>query len=677
MILLILPVLAQDWGVPTNDSIILDSRNAVYYHAREIVYDLDRSIIILRDSSYIRYQEIELFSDSAYYHIKRNQLEAFGNCDLRQTEDSIRGKYLLYNIKNKKALMTGGKTQIDDGYIDGREIYWIDEKTVNSYHGRYTTCSDSPPHYYFYSPRMKLYIGDMVIARPLVLFIEGIPVMAAPFWFVPVSSKRKSGLLPFRAGSSRLFGKYIRDFAYYQVLGDYADLTLQIDAMEKKGIMPRVEAVWDYSPYTRGTAFGSYIRELDSARQRYSVEARSSSEQFVLGSSFNCDMKYLSDNAFQQNYAETTVIWQEKEISSQATVARSLAGIKNTITYERKEIITDSIIYERLPYYTLITPSRTILSLVNYNLTGHVSRSRVIRPESTATVAGANIGSAPIMQQNIFGLFTLSPRTNLDLAIYQTDSSGARNQIRFGHSYSLAATTNFFRVYEVNLLTLHSCLHKIMPKVNFVYTPDFDFRRFPAVPGIPNFVHTKSISFGVDQLFEGKFGEERDKKIFGRIGTHGGYDFLSDSLNRIDFNVELPLNPFPKPITRFLTNINGSVDPYTIEYYYAITNTSAFSTDFFTISVNTSFKEDTLFQVWLSGDLKPSPNWHINYSMRYDQKENRLVDYSIGLTRNLHCWEGTFNFSQLGSDWRYDFKVRIKSIPEIAIGKGLLGYLLE
>src|SRR4030042_571679 len=115
MIICILLILAQDWGVRSNDSIITDSLNAVQYHAHNIIYDLDRSIIILQDSSYIRYQDIELFSDSAYYHIKSNQLEAFGNCDLRQLDDSIRGEYLRYNIKNKKALMTSGKTQTDHG----------------------------------------------------------------------------------------------------------------------------------------------------------------------------------------------------------------------------------------------------------------------------------------------------------------------------------------------------------------------------------------------------------------------------------------------------------------------------------------------------------------------------------------------------------------------------------
>ncbi|GAH00193.1 unnamed protein product, partial [marine sediment metagenome] len=145
-----------------------DTANIVHYSANKIIYDLEKSVIILYDSAFIKYQDITLFSDSAYYHVDSNLLEAFGTCDLRQMNDSIKGDYLIYNVETKKALMTSGKTQLESGFLEGERIYWIDENTVNAYDGKYTTCSDSPPHYYFYSPKMKVYLGDMVIARPIV-----------------------------------------------------------------------------------------------------------------------------------------------------------------------------------------------------------------------------------------------------------------------------------------------------------------------------------------------------------------------------------------------------------------------------------------------------------------------------------------------------------------------------
>jgi lipopolysaccharide assembly outer membrane protein LptD (OstA) len=659
------------------DTTLSDTTDIIRYEAKQITYDLERSVIILTDSSVITYKDIRLTSDSAYYYIETNHLEAFGKCDLRQMNDSIKGDFLRYNIESKKALMSRGKTQIDNGFLTGEEIYWIDEKTVNSYQGKYTTCDDSPPHYYFYSPKMKVYLGDMVIARPIYLYIHDIPVLGAPFWFVPISSKRKSGLLPFRIGNSRTFGKYIRDFAYYLVISDYADITLQFDALEKKGIMPHIEGVWDYTPFSKGRAYVSYIRDTETEKIRYSIEARNRSDLFLLGSSLNFDIKYVSDNSYRQDYAETTAIWLEKEITSQATLTRALAGYKNTISFERRQDFTDSTVSLKLPYYTLSGPSSMLFSTINYSLSGHVSRDRLTTTEDTSEVIGANIHTTPAVQQNIFNLFSLSPRVDLDLATFNQDSASNEWPTRFGYSFITTASTNFFRVFNFEMLGIHGILHKVLPSISYTYTPAFDFTRFPNATGIPAYTHTNSIGLGLNQEIEAKIGEELKKSNILRFNLNAQYNLIRDSLSSINFLASAPYNPFPAPITSFAVQVTGDIDPYTKDYTYNISNTSAIKFDFFSLTVSQSYRRGGIYQIWFNGDLKPTEHWSLNYSARYDWQTKSIVDYSFGLVRDLHCWEATLNVNQLGDDWRYDFKIRIKTIPEVSIGKGLLGYLFE
>jgi lipopolysaccharide assembly outer membrane protein LptD (OstA) len=152
---------------------------------------------------------------------------------------------------------------------------------------------------------------------------------------------------------------------------------------------------------------------------------------------------------------------------------------------------------------------------------------------------------------------------------------------------------------------------------------------------------------------------------------------LTDSLSTVNSVLELPYNPFPNPITGFATQIRGSVNPYDKKYDYSVTNVAALKTDFFSINLNQSYAKDGQYQIWFNGKIEPTRNWSMNYSARYDWDEKRLIDYSFGLSRNMHCWEAVFNFTQLGEIWRYDFKIRIKEIPDVEIGKGLLGYFLE
>ncbi|MEO0136141.1 MAG: putative LPS assembly protein LptD [candidate division WOR-3 bacterium] len=660
-----------------NDTLRADSLNVVNYAAKIINYNLDSAIVILNDSAYISYRDIQLFSDSAYYYIDKKILEAFGLCHLRQVNDSIKGTHLKYNLETKKAMMDTGKTQIQKGFIEGKKIYWVEEKVVNAYHGKYTTCSDSPPHYYFYAPRMKVFLGDMVIARPIYLYIYDMPVIAAPFWFVPISSKRKSGLLPFKAGNSRAYGKFIRGFAYYYVISDYADLTFQIDAMEKKGVMPHLEGVWDYSPYSAGNFHINYIKEIDTRLTRYSIEARNNSPYFLFGSNFNCDVKYMSDNRYRSDYAETTIIWVDREIASQATLNRDFGEIRNSITLERKVDFGDTTTFEKIPYYTITTPSRQLFSFLTYSLSGHISYDRKFYPREKTEAGGANIHTSPSFKQNIFDLFSISPGLDLDFAVFNEDTAGNKYPSRLGYSFFTNASTNLYRVFSVDILGIKGILHKVTPGISYNYTPDFKFGRFPAVYGIPGYAYSHNIGFGINQEFEAKVGEKNEKKNFAQISLNSGYNLLNDTISPVNYSINLPLNPFPKPITGFSTRLSGSYNLYTKEYTYTIDQGTSISMENFKISINQTYSKGGKYQVSFNGEIKPTQNWAVSYSGRYDYELKKFVDYSLTLTRNLHCWEGVFSFSQFENDWRYDFKVRIKEIPEVAIGRGLLGYLIE
>ena len=587
---------------------------------------------------------------------------------------------MIDNLDTKKAVMHNGRTKLGHGWLEGKEIYWVDENTINAYHGTYTSCEEPPPHYYyFYSPRMKVYVGNMVIARPIVLYIHDFPVAAAPFWFVPIAKKRKSGLLPFRLGNSREYGNYIRGFAYYLVISDYVDATLQVDALEKQGIMPHLEGVWNFEPFSKGTIYGSYINDQSARKERYSIQARNASDYFLFGSSLNFDIKYVSDNTYQQDYAETTALWLETEVTSQATVSKNIFGYQNNLSFERQEKFEDTVttIDERFPMYTIAGPSQMLFSTVSYSLTGHMNRARTVTPEGTRIKSGANLHTAPSLQQTILGMITLSPRSEFDVAVFDEDTAGNAWPARFGYSFGLGASTNLYRVFDVDLFGMHGILHKVSPQLTYAYTPDFEFSRYPAVRGIPSFSQRNSIGLGLNQVFEAKIGEERTKRTIAQINLSSSYNFVSDSFATVGYSVDLPYNPFPAPLTGFSNQLRGSVNPYTRKYTYILTNSTVLGTDVFSINLNQSYTRGGTYQIWFRGSVQPTNNWLVSYAARYDWEEKRLVDYSISLNRDLRCWEAVFTFNQLGDSWRYDFKVRIKTIPDVSVGKGLLGYVLD
>ena len=199
----------------------------------------------------------------------------------------------------------------------------------------------------------------------------------------------------------------------------------------------------------------------------------------------------------------------------------------------------------------------------------------------------------------------------------------------------------------------------------------------PVIGGIPSFGKAQNIGFGIDQTVEAKIGEQQEKHTLLRFGLGSAYNLLTDSLSAITFNAELPYNPLPAPFTQFTTQVTGNTNYYTGTYDYTLSNTAALRFEFLSLTINQSYKKDGTYQIWFNGEVKPTDHWTVSYSARYDRTTKSFVDYSFSVKRNLHCWQAVLNFDQLGDTWRYDFKIYIKDIPDVQIGKGLLGSFLD
>ncbi|MFT4033469.1 MAG: putative LPS assembly protein LptD, partial [Siphonobacter sp.] len=66
----------------------------------------------------------------------------------------------------------------------------------------------------------------------------------------------------------------------------------------------------------------------------------------------------------------------------------------------------------------------------------------------------------------------------------------------------------------------------------------------------------------------------------------------------------------------------------------------------------------------ISGDIKLTENWAMTYTSGWDFVANAPSLTNIGLTRNLHCWEASFNWTPIASNQRagnYSFELRVRS----------------
>ncbi len=697
-----------------------DSTEIVFYGGKKIFYYPEKELVILLDSAFVRYSFYEVRACSIVYDLKNQFLEAYKkeNKVIFLTErETIVGEELYFNVNSKKGMMKKAYTKIAKGFFYADEIWLIREKILHAINCNYTTCELRPPHYHFFAKKVKILVDDLAIVEPISLHFFSFkpPTIAAPFWFFPIGEKRKSGLLPFRAGRSKEEGFYFKRVAYYLVINDHADLTFYLDLMQKKGIMPRIEGIYNYLPLALGKFQGAFIKEGKRNRYFFTLQHQS---KFFLKTNLNSKIDYQSDAKFIQDYAEEKVEWLKNEIYSTINIRKIYKNFgQTTINLENQKDFANNIENFLLPslYFGLL--SRPLIkNIVNFSPSIKFDNRYQILKDTIKNYEKRISGNLGLfLSPKIIRNFSFSNhltyqrkkgfiknnlkedysifKINNNLSFYQSffhtlnisENISYNQEFRFfkdstktDASYPMAINCGItlYRIFLFSLFSLKGFLHTLSPNISFNYEPIVKNSK-PLFKEKPKSLF---LSFYIQNSFNIKYlkKEEEIKRDFLIFNLSSSYDFLEKKQSPITMNGDIRIfeekNLFLFSSFSFLYNREEKSWDYgftnSLKWEYGILKAC-------TLAINIAHNFSKTFQMFQVAGFINFSKIKINYGFGYNAKEKKLTDYSISLWKDLHCWEGIFNFSQFGSLWRYDFKLRIKEIPEVAIGKDIFGFLLK
>jgi len=649
----------------------------VKFRADTIVYFTEEKRVLLLGNGVIEYEDLRVFSDSMIFDTEKKILTAYKDVVFKSKTDSLHGKKLEYSLNTRKAVMWHGRTAIEKGYFRGEGIWLVKEKVLHVTHGYYTTCEKNPPHYYFYSPRLKVFLDDMVLAKPIVLTVYKFPVAVAPFWFFPIGRKRKSGLLPFKFGNSLNEGQYAKGVAYYWVINDYADMTFSADIMEKKGIKTGFEGIWIVRPYTSGRVGGSYIKEIDTKRERWNVAANADALLFYdISATSHVDLS--SDASYINDYTEEPELWVKKEAESNLNLSKTTRIGSFSLVFSRKDNFQDSITVMNLP---ILSFSPRFIRFGDLSLSEGFSfhRTEEIEKGSIVKEVAFNENYSLSYGKKIFGAYNLS------------------NVVRFGEkrvflperdiegSYNFTSSLNFhlYRIFWIGG-RIEGILHDMVPSFGVSVSPHVNKGRV-VIPRIDTFPSSLGLVFSLNNNFQAKIVEdEKSRKVnFLQLNLSTSFDLKEKRLSPFSIFMNIP---------NFLLGsflLTGTFHPDSLAFTYSINVFQKFTAKdtakdslrsplYFlrSFSINIDYGKGKNAMGTLSFTLEPGFGLSLDYSAFINLSQRDFLSSSIGIRKDLHCWEALFSWSMLGTDRRYDIKLRIKEIPEVEIGKGLLGFLL-
>ena len=341
----------------------------VNYSAKDsIIYSLRTRYMNLYGKSEMQYQTINLKAERTNVNWDNTTLVAYGISDtvrtdsvigkpiMRDAGDEYKGDQVRYNFRTRKGKITIGNTQMDNSYYVGEQIKKVQPDELCVADGTYTTCDDKHPHFYFESPKMKVFVRDKVVAEPVFFYIADVPVFALPFGVFPAHSGRSSGLIAPAYGEDKDYGWYLSHLGYYWAVSDYWDLATMFD-IYSRGRWQNQTSVRYALRYNFGGSITAKITSIPigeshdpgySKSRGYYVNL-THGQQISPSSSLGINFTFMSNDYFRNNSFNLSEILQQNIISN-ATYTKSwessnrwlsinVSRDQNLITDETSEVL--------------------------------------------------------------------------------------------------------------------------------------------------------------------------------------------------------------------------------------------------------------------------------------------------------------------------------------------------
>lgn len=235
---------------PERDSVFRDLAGRkgfriVEYRGKTVGLNVPDRVIRLVDSAQADYGDAALRADTITYRSRLAFLAARGDIlllspDQRQvTSDSV----LYYDVSRKKGTVLAAHTRFAaqgaEWVVRGNAVP-VGTDTLFVSPGQFSTCDLPQPHYWFQAGKIKMVSQDVIVAWPVTLYIENVPVAWLPFFAQDIRPDRRSGILPPQFGVNTIIrtggtsgpggtGRNVRDFGYYWAINRFMDARFTVD----------------------------------------------------------------------------------------------------------------------------------------------------------------------------------------------------------------------------------------------------------------------------------------------------------------------------------------------------------------------------------------------------------------------------------------------------------------
>lgn len=692
-----------------------------------IEYRVRDDEIYLKTRAELEYEDIYLSADEVNYQTEKKIIEAKVGAELSDAEGTVEGERMTYSFETKKGVLYEGKSEIEKGFYRGKRLKKTGDNEYFGKSGTFTTCEYSQPHYHFWSPKVKIYTRDKVIAKPVVMFIHKVPVLALPYYILSLRRERHSGFLQpyFRYNP----GDYlVINTGYYWAINDFSDATFMLDYNSRRGWGQRVNIAYLYGSKSGvNSVHLAHYRDRETNIEWWKVHT-SHRQDISDDTTLLTRLDLRNDTAFDRYFSEEFEIRTQQDLSSFATLTthkgrfsfitevshttsllQEGAGAPDNELVKRSKPSTSDI----LPRISLSGPRIPLFGssfYVNWGLSGINSyKERELTARFVETTGAVSL---PFKIKYL----RVEPSVRGEAQFHYIDKYGGYGRLFTTYSLSNSMSTKIYGIFHPLGRELR---HIITPSLSYSYSPPYD-SSWMLSGGTKKESPTSRFGFNLNNAFA-VMGEDGSEGLrFMDINNSISYDTVERRFSNLTSSVEL--SPNFSSMFWLSSRLSMSHDVYD----WVIENVSL-NTEFEFrsrrrlamteeeegereegegewgyeeysdedqyrdypygdryLGTERGIKEGFSFRLMhsysksrgspysvqsLGGDIEASltRNWRIAYATNYDMVEKRFQRQTFRIYRDLHCWEAEVRITYEQRNVTYWFELRIKEIPEVKI----------
>jgi predicted DNA-binding ribbon-helix-helix protein len=539
-----------------------DRRKGFEYQAEHfVVYGQGGDSILLLGRATVLHKEARLEAAEMVYRRAREEVEARAAVDsagnlvgepvLKRGDEVLRGERILYDLNSQRGTIVQGRIHRDKGYYQGALIQTRSAEEFHVHRGSYTTCDRPAPHFDFYSPRIKVLVDEMAIARPVYFRVKERPVLWIPFCVFSLRQDRQSGILtpgfgrrPLSFGSA-LSEWEVRNLGYYFAPNEYWDLTLSSDLRQRSGWLGRLQLNYALR-YRFSGRLDAQLENRQSGAQAQRNWRLDLSHNQELGpfSSLRASGAFQSNRSFSRDNSLSLQDRLNRTLRSNFSYSRRWRASGNSLSLTASQSRNlDTQNFDRvLPEISLrkgrqplwgeqerAEAQRPWYGRIYYDGSARLRNEQRGTSADTTVRTSADLGLRATAQYRPFSWLNLSPSLSEDWRD-QDLRSGQRRGVRtdrLGGSASLTQT--LYGLFYPNVWRLTALRHVLKPSLSL----SFQAARADTggVLGIGGdgrpWEQSRRLDVRLDNTFWAKIqrGEEEDKVRLAQLNFSTAYDF--------------------------------------------------------------------------------------------------------------------------------------------------------